>query len=73
MVLNEEGYTASLGNEFFVHPDWDAYSKNYKGDVAVATLTTSVVFSEYIRPICIWQQTQSHSDVVGKTGIVSGN
>jgi hypothetical protein len=69
----EVGYKTSYVQEFFIHPDWDSISASYKGDVAVATLVTSVEFSDYIRPICIWQQSQTHYDVVGKSGLVAGN
>lgn len=69
----EVGYFTSYAKEFFIHPDWEPFSQSYRGDVSVATLVTSVEFSDFIKPICIWQQTESRREVVGKTGLVAGN
>ena len=46
---------------------------NYQGDIGIAHLAQGVEFSEYIQPLCIWERTHSHVDIVGKTGVIAGN
>lgn len=70
--LSETGYLSSRTREFFIHPDWSPKSQDYRGDIGIAHLAQSVEFSEFIQPLCIWERTQNHLDIVGKTGVIAG-
>ncbi|XP_029714839.1 vitamin K-dependent protein C-like [Aedes albopictus] len=58
--------------EIFVHPKFAKDSN--KHDVAILSLKTAVIFSDYVLPICL-QLTRSDTnihDIVGKQGVVVG-
>lgn len=68
----ETGYTSSRAQNFFLHPHWNPSSPNYRGDIAVATLIQGIEFSDFIKPICVWQKTHDHADIINKIGIIAG-
>lgn len=70
--LNEDGYISSDVHTFIVHPNWKPRELSYDSDIAVAVLSKRIIYSNTIRPICIWTQTVGHYDLVGKRGIVAG-
>nr|XP_029715103.1 limulus clotting factor C-like [Aedes albopictus] len=58
--------------EIFVHPQFVKDSN--KHDVAILSLKTAVIFSDYVLPICLeltMSETNIH-DIVGKEGVVVG-
>lgn len=40
-------------SKIIIHPDWDPTLLSYDGDVAVAILEKSVIFSDSVKPICL--------------------
>lgn len=47
------------------------YNKaNFHDDIAILFLASDVEFTNYVRPICLWEATDGIEDVVGKEGIV---
>lgn len=52
-VKDEKGVVQSNITEIHVHPDWDANNDNYDADLAILELSANVVFTDYIRPICL--------------------
>lgn len=56
---------------FTIHPDY-AHTINADSDLAVLTLRTSVEFSPFIRPICLWSGSSDIQSVVNNTGWVVG-
>jgi hypothetical protein len=55
-----------------MHPDYDAQSEIYDADLAVAVLLRSIIFTNFIQPICIWTATSNFNDIVNQKGIVAG-
>ena len=70
--LNEIGYVNADVDSFLVHPDWDPNEERYEGDIALAVLSKTVEFADNIIPLCIWQQSYSHTDLNGKQGLIAG-
>lgn len=54
-----------------VHPNYD--SNTYYADLAILTLSENADYTNYVRPVCIWQSqsTDGISDIEGKEGTVS--
>ncbi|KAJ0173208.1 hypothetical protein K1T71_011384 [Dendrolimus kikuchii] len=52
----------------------DAYDPNtLKNDIIVLTLQKKVVYNNYIRPVCLWNEDQTDLDqIVKKRGVVAG-
>ncbi|KAG5679759.1 hypothetical protein PVAND_009299 [Polypedilum vanderplanki] len=69
--LNERFINAKIEN-FAVYPKWNPQEVRFDGDIAIAVLSRPVEFSDNVRPLCIWQHSQTHSDLVGKKGIIAG-
>ncbi|EFX82218.1 hypothetical protein DAPPUDRAFT_33543, partial [Daphnia pulex] len=44
------------GSQVFLHPDYNA--NNQAGDIAMIQLTTSVTYTQYIRPVCLATSTE---------------
>ncbi|EEB20276.1 hypothetical protein Phum_PHUM609370 [Pediculus humanus corporis] len=54
-----------------VHPKYN--STDFRSDIAVLELTTPVEYSDYVRPICMWDRTNTRiEEVEGKLGTVVG-
>lgn len=56
-------------NEFFIHPDWNPFNKNYDSDIAIIKTNHQIQFTEYIQPICLWA---SHQNIPATSGIAVG-
>lgn len=71
-LIGEKGYVLSTALYLYVHPNWDSGEVLFSNDIAIAVLQRAVVFSFYVKPICIWRKTQSYEDMVQKDGAVAG-
>lgn len=72
-ISGDPGSIVSGVTQLIVHPQWNSSNTDqYDSDIAIALLLRTVEFSKFIRPICIWTETKSYSDMVGKEGIVVG-
>lgn len=58
--------------QLIVHPDYNAQKDSYDGDIALAVLLRSIIFTKFIKPICIWTQSSNFNDLVDKNGIIAG-
>jgi len=46
-------------------------SSNFLGDIAVLTLSSDAEFTNYVTPVCLWDEKSDNlDDVVGKDGTV---
>jgi hypothetical protein len=71
--LKESGYISSDVQQFIVHKNWNfSLEASYDSDIAIAVLVKKIIFSNTIRPICIWEESLGHSDLVDKKGLVAG-
>lgn len=66
--------TISMGLESLnVHPEFLKDPKgSYDADIAVLVLERAVTFSEFIKPVCLWQEETDETKVFGKTGVIVG-
>lgn len=55
-----------------VHDDYRKSPSSFDADVSVITLRRAVEFTEYIRPICLWEGATRLDDVVDSIGTVVG-
>lgn len=69
---NEVGYQQASARRFIIHEDWNIYDLAYDADIAIAVLDTQIQFTDYVRPICLWAQSDDLNLVVGKVGVVVG-
>jgi hypothetical protein len=71
--LNESGFISSDVQRFIVHQNWNSsHEASYDSDIAISVLVKTIIFSNTIRPICIWEESLGHSDLVDKKGLVAG-
>lgn len=54
--------------EIHVHPDWKVYHDKYDADIAIFVLSTSIFFTNYIRPVCIPEDNEPFAGVKGSIG-----
>lgn len=47
-------------------------SSNFQGDIAILTLSSDIEFTNYVRPVCTWEESNSIEDIKGKEGVVAG-
>lgn len=71
---NEEGFEKKGAKAFKIHPDWNPNDIKYDADLALIEMDSSVKYSKFIRPICLWNLSSSPdiTAVVGQVGIVAG-
>ncbi|KAJ6648828.1 Serine protease gd [Pseudolycoriella hygida] len=51
--------------QIYIHPDWKVYHEKYDADIAIFLLGDSIVFTNYIRPVCLPTDDQPFNDVKG--------
>lgn len=71
-LIGEKGYILSTALYLYVHPEWDTGETLFSNDIAIAVLQRSIMFSYFVKPICIWRNTQSYKDMIGKEGTIAG-
>lgn len=54
-----------------IHPDYDGKSLP-DADIAILHMQSSVDFSQFIRPICLWSEAVDSALIVGQTAFVAG-
>jgi hypothetical protein len=69
---NERDFLISGAQQFIIHPDWNVQVESYDADIAAVILIRTVQFTNFIRPICVWTETNNKNDIVNKRGIVAG-
>lgn len=57
--------------EIFIHPDFQK-TPSYDADIAVLKFATSVEYTQYVRPICLWPFISDLGEIIGKHGTVVG-
>ena len=68
--LNEVHQTgvfwASL-SKITIHPEWNPFNQRYDADIAVLIMEDEILYTKYIRPICL-----SLTELAAKEGYVTG-
>jgi secreted trypsin-like serine protease len=69
-VRNEPGRISASVSDIYVHHQWNPNMVSFDADIAIVKLAEPIVFSSYIRPICI---AAPNTEAAVKTeGIVAG-
>lgn len=63
---NEPQPVDILIDEFIKHEHYKRLSR--QNDIAVVRLSRAVVFTNYIRPACLWQSFSIHQNIASATG-----
>lgn len=61
----EKGRQLRDVQEIYVHPEWKVYSDKYDADLAILLLIDIVLFTNYIRPVCMPADDTVIDDVRG--------
>lgn len=72
MKWMEQGSQVSEVESINVHSEYMKADMSFDADVAVVVMKTRVKYTEYIRPICLWEGSDSVTDIVGNSGTVVG-
>lgn len=57
-------------SNFKVNPEYN--KANFHNDIAILNLNEDVEYSNYVRPVCLWEAADGIQDVVGQNGYVVG-
>jgi hypothetical protein len=71
-LIGESNYVTSNADQLIIHPDWNSATSQYDSDIAIAVLVKTIIYNKFIKPICIWRQSNSYRDMIGQHGIVAG-
>ena len=69
---NEKGSQSRRILKFIIHEEWKTFEKKYNADIAIIVMDAPVEYSQYIRPICIWEFSDDLNDVIGQKAILAG-
>lgn len=72
MKWREEGSVLAEVESIFIHSDYRKNDMSFDADLAVVITKVRVEYSEYIRPICLWEGSTDSNDIVGEDGTVVG-
>lgn len=68
-LAGEKNYIIANALKFIVHPDWSiSKDASFDADIAIAVLYNVVLFSKFVKPICL----PSARDIVGESGTIAG-
>lgn len=56
----------------FVHQDWQTNEATFDADIAVFVLNRKINFTEYIRPICLWNLSRDLKKIENRNGTIVG-
>ncbi|XP_019878034.1 proclotting enzyme isoform X2 [Aethina tumida] len=57
-------------SEIYVHPDF--LETGLKNDIAILKLSTPIMFTNFVRPVCLWKESTSLETVINRKGTVIG-
>lgn len=69
---SETGAVSSNVQQIYIHPDYKRQRESYDADISILVMQRPVEFTQYVRPICLWQPTNGIQDVEGHRGTVVG-
>lgn len=69
---NEGGIMIAGLSHLVMHPGYNASGESFDGDLAMAVLSRSIMFTDFIKPICIWTKTSGYNDILDQQGSVAG-
>lgn len=61
----EKGVQRRDVDKINIHPEWRAYSDNYDANLAILHLSEIVLFTNYIRPVCLPAKDRPFDDIRG--------
>ncbi|KAJ6635913.1 Serine protease gd [Pseudolycoriella hygida] len=69
-ILNwgETGSKTAEVQQIIIHNDYMKQESSYDADIAVVIMREKVQYTEYIRPICLWEGTDGLNSVEGQFG-----
>ena len=62
-------------DRILIHPHYDHHSSDYDRDIALIRLKTSVIYTDYVRPICLPLRGSDKDKFLlrpGMTGVITG-
>uniref|UniRef100_A0A336M0I6 CSON009299 protein n=1 Tax=Culicoides sonorensis TaxID=179676 RepID=A0A336M0I6_CULSO len=69
----EQGYITPKVRKVIVHPQYKEKDQfNYDADIALITLKQTIKFTQYVRPICLWDGSTKITEIISQVGIVVG-
>lgn len=66
-IENESGVDEKEIEEIFIHNDWNTQDPSYDADIAVLLFKEQVVWSLYVKPICLPRASQTNVLKIGGT------
>ena len=69
---NEQGSEKRGVERFIVNDEWKPFDIKYDADIAIIVMDSAVEYSQYVRPVCVWEFSDNLNDVVGQRGILAG-
>ena len=69
---NEQGSQKRGVEKFIVNEDWKPFDIKYDADIAIIVVDSPVEYSQYVRPLCVWEFSDDLNDVVGQLGALAG-
>ena len=69
---NEQGSEKRGVERFIVNDEWKPFDIKYDADIAIIVMDSAVEYSQYVRPVCVWEFSDNLNDIVGQRGILAG-
>lgn len=68
----EDGAELMEVAEIIIHEDYKKFRKSFDADLSIILLRRPIEYTEFIRPICLWEGSNRLSQVVDSIGTVVG-
>lgn len=68
----EKYAVSSHASHLHLHPGWKKGTKPFENDIAIVVLIQLIHFSMFVKPLCIWRETESFADIINNSGVVAG-
>lgn len=70
--LNDPNQLTRDVSSFITHPDWNPNADDFDGDIALAVLSSSIQFTKFIRPACLYTPGVHSLTIANKKGTIAG-
>lgn len=68
-LMEKSGTQFHSPTKIIIHDDWNPFVERYDADIAVLLIEDEIIFTNYIKPICLWEFAY---DPIAADGFIAG-
>jgi Trypsin len=71
--MSDTDFQKRVAEQLIIHPDYYRPNKAFSdADIGLIIFSLPVVYTDFIKPICLWPADEAYRDIVTQKGVVAG-